>query len=250
MSDDTTLQLKKRFAELAGQASSGGYYTYTDFLSAADAADALAAAPMGWAKAFGGTEACERVIVRYGNPDVFGYDEPFPVRVLKVEPKNAKFADALTHRDFLGSIMALGITRDVLGDILLSGTSAYVFAEDQMAAYLADNLTAVRHTAVKAAVCEEVPEEARPRLESVMLTAAGERLDGVIAHLYRLSRGSAKELFDKGYVHVNGRECLQASRVPKENDIVSVRGFGKFVYRGAEGVTRKGNQVIRVDRYL
>ena len=250
MSDESAGQLKKRAAELARAASGGQYFTYTDFLSPADAADALASSPAGWAAAFGGTEACERVIVRFGNPDVFGYDEPYPIRVIKVSPKNEKFADDLTHRDFLGSLMALGITRDVLGDILVQDRTAWVFAEDHIAPYIAENLAEVRHTSVIAQVCDEVPPEAVPKREPVFLTAAGERLDGVIAHLYHLSRGTAKEMFAKGLVHVNGRECPQASRVPKENDIVSVRGYGKFVYRGAEGVTRKGNQVIRVDRYL
>ena len=63
---------------------------------------------------FGGTENCERLMIRFGSEELFGYEEPFPICCLLAEPLIEKFADNFTHRDFLGAIMNLGIERDVM----------------------------------------------------------------------------------------------------------------------------------------
>ena len=68
---------------------------------------------------FGGLNNCERVMARFGSPDDFGYEENFPITCLKAEPILKKFADDLTHRDFLGALMNLGIERNNIGDIIV-----------------------------------------------------------------------------------------------------------------------------------
>ena len=76
---------------------------------------------------FGGTEASERAVVRFGDPEAFGYEEDFPIDILAIVPLADKFADDLTHRDFLGALMSLGIERSLLGDIIVTGKKAYLF---------------------------------------------------------------------------------------------------------------------------
>ena len=85
----------------------------------------------------------------------------FPSVVIR--PSAPKFAEELTHRDFLGALMNLGIERDVLGDIIVRGAVGYVFCEDAMADYLEKNITQVRHTTMTTEVTKECPAQAAPQ---------------------------------------------------------------------------------------
>ena len=86
----------------------------------------------------GGYEDAERVIVRFGSEDELGYEEAYPITLLRIAPLQSKFADDLTHRDFLGSLMNLGIERDVLGDLLINEKCAYLFCKESVADYIID----------------------------------------------------------------------------------------------------------------
>ena len=80
-----------------------------------------------------GTEGCERQMLRFGSEETLGYEEAFPISCVVIRPSAPKFAEELTHRDFLGALMNLGIERDVLGDIIVRDAVGYVFCEDAMA---------------------------------------------------------------------------------------------------------------------
>ena len=254
--DDT--QLKKRFADLAAGSERNFTYYFTDFLSPADAACVYPAlAEAGYppyaadvmVTAFGGAEGCERVMLRFGDPASFGYEEPFPIRALYIRPKNEKFSDDLTHRDFLGALMHLGIERDVVGDIIVRENAACVFVKDSMADYIRDSLDRVRHTPVTVELLDEAPEDVRPKLVSERLNVASERPDAVIAKLFNLSRSKAQNLFPQGAVLLNGRPLEKDSCALSDGDVISVRGYGKFIFRGTVHETKKGRIVVNVERY-
>lgn len=242
-------QLRKRFAELAELSRRQNIYHYTEFLTPAEAADARAMTPEKEFCAFGGAENCERVMVRFGDPAQIGYEEPFPLRVVKIEPVSRKFADTLTHRDYLGALMHLGLERDVFGDILIREQTAYVFTVEHMAEYVCGELTSVRHTQVTCVIPEEVPEEAQPHLEEEQIIVASPRLDNIIAKVWHLSRTKAKELFAAGSVQVGGRVCEKESAAARPGDIISVRGYGKFRCGEKTGSTKKGSDIIRIEKY-
>ena len=252
-------QLKKRFADLAAASERNFAYYFTDFLAPCDAAlvyPALAEAGYpsyaadSLVTAFGGAEGCERVMIRFGDPAVFGYEEAFPIRALFIRPKNEKFADDLTHRDFLGALMHLGIERDVLGDIIVRENAACVFTKDTLADYICDSLDRVRHTAVTAQILDEAPDDIRPQLTAEHVNVASERPDAVIAKLYNLSRGKAQTLFSQGAVLLNGRPLEKSGASLSDGDIISVRGFGKFIFRGTDHETKKGRIVVKIERYV
>ena len=248
----------KRFLEAAAQSAAAFTYRYTDFLSPSEAAEGLKAARevsgrnaayTGNVRAFGGAEGCERVMLRFGDPEEFGYEEPFPIRIVRARTPG-KFSDELTHRDYLGALMNLGIRRDTVGDIRLDGNDAWIFAEEAVAPFIVENLTRVKHTAVRCVIEEALPDDVLPKREPVSVNAASPRLDGILAHLLHQSRGKTKELFAQHAVLLNGYECTSESEVPKENDVIVVRGYGKFLYRGVTGRTRKGGVVMELERYL
>ena len=252
-------EIKKRFAELYNRARQGNYYIFTDFCSPADAQAAYeeaakqeggghGGAPMGL-KAWGGREDCERLMLRFGDPRDIGYEEEYPIRIVRIAPKAAKFAEQLTHRDFLGAVMNLGIERSAVGDILVHENVAYAYVVERLSNYIVESLDRVRHTAVVCEVIDELPAEAAPDIVRVSLNVPALRLDCIVARLFGLSREKAKNLFSSGHVSLGGRECTSPDRSPAEGDIVSVRGFGKFVFYEATGETKKGRLNVDVGRY-
>lgn len=199
---------------------------------------------------FGGCENCERVVARFGSPDDFGYEEEFPIVCLKAEPVLKKFADELTHRDFLGAIMNLQIERKNIGDIHVKDSSAYIFVLDKMADYIMENLTKVKHTVIRLSVTEDIPTDTLFSLESVSLPVSSLRLDCMIAAIYDLSRNQANEIFLAKKVFVNGRLTENTSHIPKEQDVISVRGFGRFIFSSTGGQSKKGRTYVNFEKFV
>ena len=214
-----------------------------------EAAVAYAIAGRNEVGVYGGFPEAERVIVRFGNQDEIGYEEPYPISVLHVFPVNEKFSDQFTHRDILGACMSLGIEREVIGDILLKENHAWIFVLEKMAEHLCGELTQVRHTSVRTEIVEEAPADARPKRESVCVNVASSRLDNVVAGFCGISRSKACALFPAGKVFVNGMECQSKDKALKENDSVTVRGYGKFIYKGIQKQTKKKREVVVIERY-
>ena len=239
----------RRFRELAERAAKTGSYTYTSFHSREGAALAFRVASEREIKLWGGAECCERVVIRFGDPEEIGYEEPFPIRLMYAGATQPKFSEELGHRDFLGAIMNLGIERDVTGDIFVCEGGAYFFIMEEMADYVRANLERVRHTSVRCREAEEVPEDCLPRLIEETVTVSSIRLDAILARLCHLSRSEAKALFDSEKVSLNGRICSNPDTVPPDDSRLSVRGYGRFQYLGEARATKKGKLAVTVQRY-
>ena len=252
MSDELEL-LKRRFVELARRAYNSGIFTFTDFLGLAEqAAFAEVSREIFGIECvkFGGAEGAERVMIRFGSESDLGYSMPFPISLIKVEPLSQKYAEKLSHRDFLGAIMNLGIERDTMGDIVIIDNVGYIFVKEDMATYIADSLTKVRRTDVKSEVTERLPDGQLYRTERRNVQANGERLDALVAKVFSLSREEAQSLFKKRLVFADGRQIDSTSYIPKPNEKISVRGHGRFIFIGTQSLTRKGKMNIAVDVYV
>lgn len=241
--------LKKRFAELANRADAEGRFAFTGFLGIGELASFYEAQ-----KQFphipytleGGTETAERVMVRFGSPESLGYEEAFPIAFLKIAPRMEKYAETLSHRDYLGAIMNLGIEREKVGDIYMDGACAYAVVDSTMVEYIAENLTQIRHTPVNCSEIDALPEVAAGKGEELSIAVSSERIDGVIAKTFNLSRKEVNELFRERKVFLNGRLCENNSRILNAGDIVTVRGYGRVTFFEITGVSRKGKQYARV----
>lgn len=237
--------IEKRFLELADRAESWNSAQFSEFLNMEEQSALAALRLKSPCTLWGGYENAERRIAAFGGAE----NSDFPIAIIKAEPLNKKFADKLSHRDFLGSLMGLGIRREVLGDIVLADNTGYVFCLETIADYLARNLGKVRHTSVKCTLVNELPEEAQTKPEERNINVASERLDVLAAAVYNLSRNQVKELFTGRKVFVNSALCENYSFIPKEGDAVSVRGYGRFVYRGVRGTTKKGRLYAEILQY-
>lgn len=240
----------KRYEELADRARQSGIYTYSSFHSRETASLAFEAASEKEVRLWGGTDNSERVVARFGDEEEIGYSEDFPICILCVKPKQAKYSDVLTHRDFLGAILNLGIERDMVGDILVHDNSAYFFVLEKLSDVICSDLDRVKHTAVSCEVVEEVPEDCLPKLSEDHITVSSPRMDAILAKVYHMSREDAKALFDDEKVTLNGRLCKNPETLLKENTTVSVRGYGKLEYHGEEYTTKKGKTGLTIWRYI
>ena len=252
MTSDTEL-LKKRFIELSRKSFNAGIFTFTDFLGLAEqsAFNEIKKELRGVRhEAFGGAQGAERVVIRFGSEEELGYSLPYPISIIKAEPLSPKYADKLTHRDFLGAILNLGIERDTLGDIVIIDNVGYIFALENIAPYIADGLVKVKRTDVSAKIVTELPEGELYRTERKMVQISGERLDAVVAKVFSLSREDAQNLFKRRLVFADGREIDSASYTPKENEKISVRGHGRFIYIGKQSLSKKGKLNVAVDVYV
>lgn len=239
-------RLKKRFAELRQRAAFGSYITYTDFLGLEEQNILRQCCFENEYTLFGGFDGAERVIAAFGE---HAEQQSYPICCICVSPKQEKFADALTHRDYLGTLMGLGIKRSVLGDILIVGKTGYVFCLDTISTFICENLTRVRHTDVHCSITLSVPEEALPMPEYTELVVSSLRLDALVAAVYKLSRSEADKLFLQQKVFENGKEITDRSHIAKAGAKISVRGYGRFVFKEALRHTKKNRIAAALEIY-
>ena len=248
---DTSDVMLRHLLDLCRKSEKTGTWQYSGFLSPAEQDDLLRSREAGGFSFFltGGYENAERKILAAGNEEEFGPAEP-PVTVIEVQPKSEKYAEELTHRDYLGAILGLGIERGVIGDILVCGKGAWFLCLSSVADLLTSTLTQVRRTTVTAAVTGADVPELQPRYAPLRVNVASERLDAVVAAFANLSRGQADKLFAAEKVFVNGRAAPDRSARLKEGDMLSVRGFGKAVYDGIEYETRKKRFLVQLRKLV
>ena len=278
--------LAGRIADLSRQCWNGDYLTHTNFLSASELAEFYQMPGHRHSPGlntfngvpyivFGGREGSDRAMVfflpSYMDGEQLIRDElsgDGSISLVCARPVNPGFADPLTHRDYLGALMNLGIDRSMTGDMLVNqhdpedgqrpqetGRShprgmAYIFCAENVAKLIASELTRVKHTTVS---CQILPPSAcdlEPDFRELTGTVASIRLDSIITMVWHLSRGKAQALIQGEKVTVNGRLITSSSFEPGENDRVSVRGLGKFIYLGDEGSTRKGRLKAKVHLFV
>ena len=240
--------LLNRLLELSRRSAREGTWTFSEYLNlseqtALESVKRELETPVFTA---GGYPGAERLIACFGNEEELGYACPVPIVCVRIAPKNQKFAEGLTHRDVLGSVLSLGLRREVTGDILLRENCAYLLCLDSVGEYIAANLERVKHTPVRCELTAQLPEDARPNLESAAFVIASERLDAAVAAVFRLSRAESQALFDAERVFVNGALTTRRTEMPEPGDIVSVRGLGRFLYDGVERETKKGRLRVAV----
>lgn len=244
--------LAKRLVDLSRQADQKGITTFSDFLNLNEQNIFHTCSPDLYtgSELFGGYDYAERQMIAF-LPDALMFHMDYPLVCCKIQPVNRKFADVLTHRDILGALMSLGIERSKIGDILVNDNLIYVFCHKTICDFLMDELTRIRHTSVTVQLADmEEAIDIRPNMELYDGIVTSNRLDGLVAAMCRLSRSQAAELIHKGNVFIHGRETLSASYSCKPEEIISVRGVGRFRFVEVSGETRKGRMKVQYYKYV
>ncbi len=195
---------------------------------------------------WGGYESAERTILGFF-PD---YMEPvprhFPLSTLSILFREE---DSLSHRDFLGSFMALGVERDVVGDILTGKGICVAFVRQEMEEYFCRNIRRIGRTGVRVVPGRPETLPLKREFEELSGVVASERLDCMVAFLCRTSRERAAALITSGVVMRNHREILSVSEHVREKDILSVRKQGKFIIDRLGPLTSKGRLSVQCRKY-
>ena len=159
---------------------------------------------------------------------------------------------ALGHRDILGALMGLGITREKVGDILLPGPGVcqVVVLRDALPILLSQWEGAGRWKVSLEAIPLDRLAPKPAQVKTIRDTVATPRLDAVLAAGFSLSRSRAAGYISAGKVAVNHRECLKSDKLVEEGDVLTCRGLGKCVVKEVPGQSKKGRTMLVLERYV
>jgi len=240
-----------KLVDFAAQALKNRKYKLTGFLSPFEQEMALTIAnSLGDLKVEyeGGFEGAERRRAAFCHEE-FGGTPAFEVAVVKAE-WNGEFA-RLSHRDVLGSVLGLGVEREVVGDIIATKDFARVIVDKKMAEYFATNLIQIGNVSVKTTLDDlsniEPKEE---RVKEIRATVASLRADSIAAAGFGMSRSKAATEISAEKIKLNWQTVKNSSQSIKAGDILSMRGRGRLEVAEITGQTKKGRIGVLLKRFF
>lgn len=159
-------------------------------------------------------------------------------------------APALSHRDYLGSLLALGIKREVIGDILVFPDGADIVALESIAPFLTEHYKSAGRVSLTCARME-ISQLRTPlsRTETVCESVASLRLDNLVCAVFGISRTDAAAAILHGSVFVNDIEAKKPDARLEPGDKLVLRGAGKAIFTELSGTTRKGRLLVRFQTF-
>ena len=195
---------------------------------------------------YGGYDGAERKMFGVFPDYVQDRNAEFPVSFIKISHSRP-----LNHRDFLGSLMSLGIKREIIGDILVGEQESFVIMQTSMCDYVIDNIEKIGNVGVKLSICDAndvVMSE--NRFEEMTDIVSSLRLDCVVSALANKSRSESEKLISAERVVVNNETITSCSKNVSEGDIISIRSFGKYILGPCNSKTKKGRLVLSYKKYI
>lgn len=170
----------------------------------------------------------------------------YPIKIVNFIKKYPK---ELTHRDYLGTVLSLGIERNKVGDILVYPEGAYVFVSENIADVLL-GIEKIANCGIKTQLVRlediEIPEQ---EYDDLFLVVASMRLDAIVAAVTKLSRNGAMLLIKGGKVALNHKVLQDGSKSINEGDVLSVRGYGRYVFFSEGGRTGSGRLHVHIKKF-
>lgn len=184
----------------------------------------------------------KRVAITYYEEDVV-----FPLCVLRALYSEKYYS--LSHRDVYGAIMNLGIERNVIGDIFVQDSAIYIVVEEEMEMYLINELTQIGRCKVRfERYDEEIHKEVKIEYRDAIISSY--RLDVIVGAMTHLSREKAKLLIRSGRVKVNQVVLEECDYLCNNNNAISIRGYGRFIFVDKGKKTKKDRYLIQIGKYV
>jgi len=195
---------------------------------------------------FGGYEDSDRNVCAFVSSE---WVEPeYPITALKIVPASKK---TYSHRDYLGSVLALGIDRELTGDIVIDSEGAYLFVLKDIADFISMNLFKVANSTVKITQEDNLGAIACTRqFKETSQTVSSLRFDCVLSAAANKSRSASASLIEQGLAQVNYETEKNTSRQIKSGDIISLKGFGKVIVETGGELTKKGRIHLNLKKYI
>lgn len=172
----------------------------------------------------------------------------FPITALLISSHGT---NKLGHRDYLGSVMGMGIKRECVGDIvLINDKDAVIFVRTEIADYLKNQLQKVRNDYVKVSDYSGNTDALCSKTEQLRLIVTSMRVDNIVSSCINTSRNTASELISSDSVFVNHLQIHKPSQLLSSGDVLSIRGYGKYVIGDVVGKTKRDRTVINVLHYI
>lgn len=171
----------------------------------------------------------------------------FPVKFFKII-KKSKFI-SLEHKHYLGTILNLGIKREILGDLLVKDDICYGIIIENMFEFLKENLTKINTSPVEVIEVSEtdIPES---EFKEMSITLPSMRLDSLVAELSNLSRTTAVDYIDLGNVQLNYEIVREKNCKINVGDVIIIKKFGKFIIQEEKGLTKKDKIKILIKKFI
>lgn len=196
---------------------------------------------------FGGYPEAERAILCVAPAYYTTAQSDYPVCVVAFR---YRAQTKLTHRDVLGTLMNLGIKRDTVGDILCGEGLSVVFARDEVAPFICEQVRRIGGEGVTAIPHYDGELPIHVEYECIHESVASPRADSVVKALIRCSREQAADSIRLGSVSINHIPIDTVSKLINEGDTVSIRGFGRFYIDQIGPATKKGRLTLLARRRL
>nr|WP_270566150.1 YlmH/Sll1252 family protein [Clostridium beijerinckii] len=185
----------------------------------------------------------ERRMVSFNNI----YKSPFPMKLIKIE-STSKFSN-LTHRDFLGGILSLGIERNKIGDLLVNNNTCYVPVHEEVEDFIIYNLNRISKVICNVKVVDDFEFLPKVNFEEVVVLVSSLRIDGIVSKIINISRSKAQAMIEQGQVLIDYVKIKDKSYELKGQERITIRGFGKFIVGNSVGNSKSGRIKIIIKKY-
>ncbi|MGL5973186.1 MAG: YlmH/Sll1252 family protein [Oscillospiraceae bacterium] len=158
----------------------------------------------------------------------------------------------ISHKDVLGSLMALNIKRELIGDIIIDekNNDIFIACHNNAVNIICDELIKISKTGVSFFVYDGEPFEKLQEYQDIDIIVSSKRIDVVVASLVQLSRSKSCELIKNDKVLINYSYINKESFIIKSGDILTIRGYGKFLLTDSELLTKKRKNIFNCKKYI
>lgn len=185
----------------------------------------------------------ERRMISFNNI----YESPFPMKLIKIE-STSKFSN-LTHRDFLGGILSLGIERNKIGDLLIDKNTCYVPVHEEIENFIIYNVDKISKVVCNVEVINNFELLPKVSFKEEIILVSSLRIDGIVSRIINVSRSKAQAMIEQGQVLINYVKVKDKSYELKGEERITIRGFGKFILGNSIGNSKSGRIKIIIKKY-
>ncbi|MGN1296968.1 MAG: YlmH/Sll1252 family protein [Clostridia bacterium] len=204
---------------------------------------------------FGGyTESERKILIVYPekyNEKMIEKNYNKMLKIVRIELPEEEYGK-YSHRNYLGGIVKLGLKREKVGDILVSENGADIIVVNEFAEILKKELPSLTRFENSKIAIEEISNirEKEVKIEEISIIVPSLRMDNIVSDLARTSRSKAAQIISQERVFINGQNETKLSKQLKLNDVITIRGKGRFVIKEFAGTTRSGRTVVKVEKYV
>ena len=160
-------------------------------------------------------------------------------------------SDDISHPDVLGSLISLGIDRNDIGDISILENKVQFVTSTEEALFIEFNLTKIKNQSVKLKLVKSSELDLKKEVYEIYNGFVSSlRLDNLVSLFISTSRGKAKEVIMSRFVKVDFQIIDDPSYNIQDGSLISIRRYGRFVFDGIDGTSKKGNLHIKYRKII